>query len=688
MSKLFVFFLLSSSCLVTSLQAFDEADEAPPSNAVASSQKRKIAALAPGASVNPFSEVQKLCGVEALKDWDKLSSTKKSQWEEKNKERLAKAVTVRMSVQSQQAEELWKEGAQNGCPISMFWLGRAAQNNRNEEEAFSWYVLSLWTQLLKGTPFKDIQNATLNPWKDLAAMASHMPNAHKVYFSDVQQGIPETEALLKSATRVFGRAQILGQIIINAHNTPFLFDERISAFTVGIVGLLQLNEGFTILGNFFYAEDSAIEKATYCYRLSSTQDSLTKISELILTQKINVDQYGKVFKEKDRYKVLRELLVKLNTPLTLFNLAGLIEEGRVTKDEKNSPISSDKKDEVVARLYRKSGIPEALFNLASLILEGRVEQDEENNSIPLGQKDEVAARLFRKSGTPQGLIGLALLKLQSNLGSILSFRKEALSLFLEASLQGVENAMEPYLLLKEMIEAEEFSQTISQDAPVSSQQADQLSPKKDESSRSDSEEDYEESKVSNSALTSLPSFPDNQLVTQAEPAPEETVSSEGRKRLKALKKAQKKYDKAQVRDKFKKLVSKDAVEKEEGFSFFRKGAMVIRKSDAKEHLQILWCKGVKDTFDSLPPHQAEKVLKLIDDIKRDGNRGKPEILPGGIMSRRITDGDRLVYRLEKGTLEIMACKGHYDGVVVDTKAKFEIDTKRNTCLPSLKVSKK
>lgn len=43
--------------------------------------------------------------------------------------------------------------------------------------------------------------------------------------------------------------------------------------------------------------------------------------------------------------------------------------------------------------------------------------------------------------------------------------------------------------------------------------------------------------------------------------------------------------------------------------------------------------------------------------------GKPEPLKGelqGFWSRRIDETNRLVYRVQGETLEILSCKGHYD----------------------------
>lgn len=62
---------------------------------------------------------------------------------------------------------------------------------------------------------------------------------------------------------------------------------------------------------------------------------------------------------------------------------------------------------------------------------------------------------------------------------------------------------------------------------------------------------------------------------------------------------------------------------------------------------------------------AKKIIELLKDIERNGNfgKGKPEPLKhslSGYWSRRITDKDRLIYRIEKDKIYIAACKGHYD----------------------------
>lgn len=67
--------------------------------------------------------------------------------------------------------------------------------------------------------------------------------------------------------------------------------------------------------------------------------------------------------------------------------------------------------------------------------------------------------------------------------------------------------------------------------------------------------------------------------------------------------------------------------------------------------------------------EDKRILKKINGLVKEaertpfGGKGKPEPPKGdfsGFWSRRITDEDRLVYRLRDGVLEILSCKGHYD----------------------------
>jgi toxin YoeB len=64
------------------------------------------------------------------------------------------------------------------------------------------------------------------------------------------------------------------------------------------------------------------------------------------------------------------------------------------------------------------------------------------------------------------------------------------------------------------------------------------------------------------------------------------------------------------------------------------------------------------------PDMLPRINELIRQCSREPFKGigKPEPLKGdlkGFWSRRINQEHRLVYRVSKGTLEIISCKYHY-----------------------------
>ena len=67
--------------------------------------------------------------------------------------------------------------------------------------------------------------------------------------------------------------------------------------------------------------------------------------------------------------------------------------------------------------------------------------------------------------------------------------------------------------------------------------------------------------------------------------------------------------------------------------------------------------------------QDKKTIKRINALIKDINRspfkgiGKPEPLKGnlnGMWSRRIDEGNRIIYYEDDGILYIISCRGHYE----------------------------
>ena len=69
--------------------------------------------------------------------------------------------------------------------------------------------------------------------------------------------------------------------------------------------------------------------------------------------------------------------------------------------------------------------------------------------------------------------------------------------------------------------------------------------------------------------------------------------------------------------------------------------------------------------------QDKKTLKRVNQLVKDIERnnfegiGKPEALKGnlsGFWSRRIDDANRLIYRINGESIDILSCKGHYENI--------------------------
>ncbi|MBX7154401.1 MAG: Txe/YoeB family addiction module toxin [Candidatus Kapaibacterium sp.] len=83
---------------------------------------------------------------------------------------------------------------------------------------------------------------------------------------------------------------------------------------------------------------------------------------------------------------------------------------------------------------------------------------------------------------------------------------------------------------------------------------------------------------------------------------------------------------------------------------------ILFEQEAFEELQE-WVSTDKKIF--------KKIVELIRNISRSPYEGlgKPEPLKynyGGYWSRRITQEDRLIYKIDDSTIVIISCKGHYD----------------------------
>ena len=84
-------------------------------------------------------------------------------------------------------------------------------------------------------------------------------------------------------------------------------------------------------------------------------------------------------------------------------------------------------------------------------------------------------------------------------------------------------------------------------------------------------------------------------------------------------------------------------------------------------MRILWEERAWDEYcywQSQDKRTLKRINYLIRDIQRDAFRGlgKPESLKGnlsGYWSRRIDEVNRIVYSVDKNSIKIISCKGHY-----------------------------
>ncbi|MBL8676323.1 MAG: hypothetical protein JNJ47_02690 [Alphaproteobacteria bacterium] len=125
----------------------------------------------------------------------------------------------------------------------MLWLGKLNQDNKNLNEAFSWYSLSLWTQLIRGASLEDIQKTPINSWKNLSEIIK-LPDSspsQKNYFEFLKTTLPRLTSPLMQVKISKGRAFILSSFLVKSHSLDPLFDAKISAFTFNVIQWINVD---------------------------------------------------------------------------------------------------------------------------------------------------------------------------------------------------------------------------------------------------------------------------------------------------------------------------------------------------------------------------------------------------------------------------------------------------------------
>lgn len=194
----YFFILLSSTAVLSSLEALPPADDDKEAiRCFHSIHHKEEETSSPSSPSNPFDSAEDF-GFESLKGWDHLSSTGKKEWQEEN------VTNLKSFLSSPHNEEILTEGARKGFFTSMLWLGKLKQDQQKQEEAFSWYALALWTQLIRGNALESIQAASVNPWNRLKGitLSPNFSSAHKAYFTYLENKLP-------SASNRLGKKKII-----------------------------------------------------------------------------------------------------------------------------------------------------------------------------------------------------------------------------------------------------------------------------------------------------------------------------------------------------------------------------------------------------------------------------------------------------------------------------------------------
>ncbi|MBL8677378.1 MAG: type II toxin-antitoxin system YoeB family toxin, partial [Alphaproteobacteria bacterium] len=115
--------------------------------------------------------------------------------------------------------------------------------------------------------------------------------------------------------------------------------------------------------------------------------------------------------------------------------------------------------------------------------------------------------------------------------------------------------------------------------------------------------------------------------------------------------------------KVKKVLNRTATP-EEMSSLYKKRAASLEMKVEKKPFTVAWSKDAKKDYKTLTYECVKRIHKLIEDIKNEGRRGKPETLKSNdpsrkVESRRITKVERIVYERKKDGIEILSCTGHY-----------------------------
>ncbi|MHB9147667.1 MAG: hypothetical protein ACYC2U_04515 [Candidatus Amoebophilus sp.] len=323
-----------------------------------------------------------------LSDWDQIDECTKDLRKQQAERYYKEAIEYRFN-NIFSPEDRFLKAAQSslrairlGLEAGMFYLGKLNSDANCFKTSFHWYNLALYTALLKTGEYPDCYLTSL---QDLVK-DSH-PDEKK-YVERLNEILPSVKQCLKVSYSVAERARQLLEFTMASGLSSYL-DEDIN---------LHFWTGLTILGH---------EPKIWPLDSLSPEEVRNRLHEF-LKAKDEVDRLDQIEAKTKIYENHASIYSTLALPISLYELAILIEEEKVDSDEEGRPITSDKeRNEAIARCYRQSQMPQALNNLGFLIEEGKTKFDAKGRLITSEiKKYEAAAYCYRRAKTYSALTNL------------------------------------------------------------------------------------------------------------------------------------------------------------------------------------------------------------------------------------------------------------------------------------------
>ncbi|MDP1724957.1 MAG: type II toxin-antitoxin system YoeB family toxin [Alphaproteobacteria bacterium] len=375
-------------------------------------------------------------GFEKLKEFIKLKNNKKAKAkiktiEDQNAARIKQALGLRLQKKNEEAENLFKEGAAEGCPSAMYWLGLIDEESGQDNQAFSWYMLSFLNYIARsdiiGAGFKKSE-AALNKINKLLEKNDFCQTRKKFYLNLTDQ----LQSSINKYSFSNGFVRHTFALIFNNHFCKnFPRDQKLTTF---VMSLIQWNaqsiktdqtesvpqECLSLIGSKFFDLEGYPE-AAYCFRLTKSNRALSYLGYLIAEKKCNYDENNKLILKKNRNKIASTLLSKANDSFISIYLADGIMHGKFLFNCNGQKIALNEKDQIAADLlWKYEDNIAAKLVLANIVLNRENLKNAEGEIMSSAIRYEYAANLLRQIQTPSA---------KARLGNLIRFSDTNKDLF-------------------------------------------------------------------------------------------------------------------------------------------------------------------------------------------------------------------------------------------------------------------